>query len=225
MTAPVWLALAMGAAASATACLKPHFIMILVIIELALLVKSRDPRSLLDPEAIAFFAVILAYLGHWLLLPAAARHYFFGRHLQLIAAGYSVYARPLEWVFRRTWLHLLLPLGAIVSATFGIWRAQRSFMRRLMTSLIAGIMGGLISYMSQQKGWSYHRIPMVYFSILAIAAVYCQGIHQLFVSDRRRLRRAVVAAPLVATLLSAGGVFALVHRRKRSTVGSRISKR
>ncbi len=215
VTVPVWLALAIGAAASATACLKPHFIVILAIIELTLLFKSRDPRSLLAPEAVAFYAVILAYLGHWLLLPAAARQYFFGRHLQLVAAGYSTYNAPLEWVL--LWAsrkYFVFAVSAIVLAAFAMWKARRPFIRRLLLATIAGIVGGIISYVTQHKGWSYHRIPFVCFSIFTLAAAYCQGIHRLSGSDRQRLRRAVITIPLMAALVGASGLFALISRMK-----------
>jgi len=90
-SAPVWFAVLLGFQAGVGVSIKPHFLILAVLVEIILLASARRRRTLWAPENIAASAVVIAYVGHWLFVPAAMREAFFGRWLPMIRGGYAAY--------------------------------------------------------------------------------------------------------------------------------------
>ena len=188
-------------ALSAGACLKPHFVVQLLLIELVLLAQSRNWKSLFAPEALGFAGLILVYIGHWLVVPTAMRQEFFGPYLQMMVQGYAVYNERFVVVIQTAWRETALAGIGLVGGAVGLKRDRRPSMQLLLSALMMGIIASYAAYLIQHKGWRYHRIPFVFFTLLTLAVIYGQIIrHFAANAGRRRLATALAAM----SVLSAG---------------------
>lgn len=169
---------AIGAAAATAAMLKPHFVLLLLVVE-GLLVGVRLKRAgvraalrpLLAVEVLAALACGAAYAGHFLLWPAECGAAFFGRWVPLIARHYRVYDTPWAEV---VWTGIAglpaAPLwiaGAAGAALLLAWSPART-LRRSAEVLAVAAWVALGLYFAQHKGWTYHLVPALSLSAVAL---------------------------------------------------------
>jgi hypothetical protein len=200
---------AIGMAVGVVVCFKPWFGLVVALPELALLRRSGSARRLLAAEIIAAASVVAAFVGHWLVVPGDMRRAFFERWVPLVRAGYdralgsslpdlvTQGVRDLShigwWIKSPSWLALtLVLLGHLFVQTA---RGRRPAASSLYTPAALAAVGGLAVLLLQRKGWWYHTIPMLGFSLMAIGSTV-RG------DDGRR--RTIAAWALVA--LAAVGV-------------------
>ncbi len=164
-TGPVILGLVTGV----VACIKPHFVVVLAGVEAYLVMQSRRPRTLLQPETLSLAAAGAAYAAHFAFLNAESREAFFGRIIPLLTAHYSsVYGIGIAATLRRPQTLAGLVAAALAFLVPVRGRAQRQLVRMLgVAGFVAAVM-----MIQQQKGWTYHSIPGVssLFCILALLA-------------------------------------------------------
>ncbi len=181
----------LGVAAALGACIKPHFLVAALAVELALLASARRPRRHLSLDALAFVATGIAYGAHFLLLPAAARESLFGRWVPLIARGYGAYNAPLSRLVNDSFRACVAVavVGVVASLVAPGPRAA------LLRALVGFCVASAASYLVQHKGFQ-HRIPLQ-MGAVALASVVAAELDA-------RLPRAPLA---LLALVGCGGAF------------------
>ena len=177
-----WFATLLGVQAGLGVSVKPHFLVIAAVVEIVLLMASRRWRTLARPECAALVGVVAAYLAHWLFVPAAMRAEYFGRWAPLLYRSYFAYYVGYGETVRGI---LGSPSSAaglvgVLAAALLLCIQRRSTGRRprLRQPLLALAMFGVMALavvLFQQKGWSYHRIPLEIAGLLCLAMVVLSG--------------------------------------------------
>jgi len=237
-SAPWPLAVLLGLQAGVGAAIKPHFLMTALLVEIVLLCTTRLPRGsgsadgntavrksgslqwadtslrciVFRPENVALVLIVLAYLAHWLFVPAAMREAFFYRWLPMIREGYaaydSSYRQIAEEIFRRPLLVFLL--AATVLAAAGAI-GGRSRLRDYLLALAAFTASSLAMVFVQKKGWSYHAIPLEAGAAVATSLAAIQILRRLHRSRRWRFMRVrLIRAGFAAGWLLLASVLALI---------------
>lgn len=156
-----------GVLAGFGACLKPHFALLAIIVELALIFRHRRLHPLLHPEAAVFIGVGAAYALHFLFWPAEIREAFFGRWLPMTQRGYGAYNQPWSTVLLRP--GIFLAAGSMLGALL-IVRGRKSVQAVRARLWILFTVAALLIYMVQQKGWLYQTLPAVFGGLAALVA-------------------------------------------------------
>jgi len=231
------LAVLLGLQAGVGAAIKPHFLMTALLVEIVLLCTTRLPRGagsadgstagresgllqrgattfrciVFRPENVALVLVVLAYLAHWLFVPAAMREAFFYRWLPMIREGYaaydSSYRQIAEEIFRRPLLVFLLAATAYAAGAIG----GRSRPRDYLLALAAFTAAALAMVFVQKKGWSYHAIPLEAGAAMATSLLAVHILRRLHRSRRWRfLRVRLIRAAFAAGWLLLASVLVLI---------------
>lgn len=160
------LAVLSGVLAAIGVCIKPHFLLVLGGIELAMALWLR--RRWLGPEVIACAATGLLYPLHFLFLPHEMRYAFFELWLPALVDGYKVVGQNPELVWRNT----VLAFQDLLKASFLVFVFLDGRARRIALVLGAGALAGFVIFVLQGKGWTYHRIPSQGFLVLAVGLAF-----------------------------------------------------
>lgn len=153
-----------GVVAALGAQLKPHYVLANLAWLISLVALRREPRMLGGPAVLGFVAGGIAYPMLLLSLPAESWEAISDWYVPFVARGYAAYNSP--------WYDILgitsLPVVLYASAFAFAWRADR----RVVPALGLFLGWGLLAYLSQHKGFAYHRIPLLgAAAILAALAV------------------------------------------------------
>lgn len=152
---PFAASLVLGIVAGPFILFKPHFCVMVALLEMWMLFRSRRFHTLLLPESVIVAAWTAAYLVHFLFVPAEMRQAFWNRWMPLTVQHYAAYNTPVDWV-------ILLSLGVIIAAGLhGIWTARRldEPLRLHVETLSVGVLAGVLIVIMQHKFWDYHTYP------------------------------------------------------------------
>lgn len=155
--------LASGVFAALGICLKPHFLLMLLLPELFWLVRGRTIKQLIKPETLALAATGFIYPLHFLFMPQAMTDSFFGRWVPFISKGYDVYNNPMPYLMRTEVFAV-----AIIAFVMFIAPMIHKKASTLYQPLAMVIFADLVIYFQQHKGWDYHLYPA--YGCIAIAA-------------------------------------------------------
>ncbi len=143
-----------GFLAGISVCLKPHFVVIALVIEAFHLARAKRVGPLFAPEMIPFVFTGAAYALHFIFLPESVREAFFEFIVPMVRKGYRAYDSPLTAVIFRPGV-VVAGIGVLVSVAIG-FRSQNSKGRLgLLFGLVSGV--NLLLYLQQRKGWTYIR--------------------------------------------------------------------
>jgi hypothetical protein len=175
---PRAIAITVGVAAGLGFALKPHFLAVPFMVEIAVMLALRRWTAAFRPETVAAGAVVVSY-GAWVLVFVPE---YLATVVPLAQAIYWSFDLPLSRVLGP----VLLPVIAMVTAAGLLWRSPRS------SPLIffAATVGFLLSYLTQHKAYSYHLLPVTAGAGLTLATLLSDSI----MPRKRRI--------LVAMLLS-----------------------
>lgn len=185
MRTPPLLAWTVTLAAAAGFALKPHFLAVPLLVEALVLLRRGPVAALRDPLPWGMAALWLAYLAS---IPLAFPAYFdfvvpLVMGFYLGSGGFGAFDVLLGHEIGAALLLLL------VLAPFAMRRAAGP---RAQALLAVGL-GGLLSAWVQQKGWSYHVVPM------AMAGTLLAGLLAArWLDAALPLARAATAAPALA---------------------------
>lgn len=188
---PLALRLSIAVAAAFALGQKPHFLPILVLIELYVMARVGWRRAFADPVPWTVFLILVAYLA-WTFMALPA---FYERILPIAFGEYAKLGEgsPLEVLMDRymgpTAL-ILLPL------TFLAFVATDSHLKRLV-ALFA--IGAALSNILQAKGWPYHVMPVQTATFLLVS-LFLAGAIDRIVRDRREVTRLAMAAVIGASM-------------------------
>lgn len=156
-------AAALGFVAALALAVKPHYFIPWLAYELAWLSQHRHARRLLGAEFWGFAAALLVYAALFLAFPSMARE-FFTRYLPLFASGYRAYDCSLRDLFSlgELWVGL-------AGAAWAIFARRASDAARLARPFGAFLLGSVLVYLLQHKGWPYQVFPAFALAPLAVA--------------------------------------------------------
>jgi hypothetical protein len=194
----IWL----GIQAGIGACIKPHFVLIVLAVEGCFLLCGRRWKALLWPDALAFICVLAAYALHWLVLPAAMRDGFLNRSIPFALHGYRAYERSLGDLIGGTPMTLFLAVAAAVWLMF----YARIFRRQLLMGFVTAAVAGLAICFVQRKAWTYHYIPFEMAGALAAAVLLVQLGRALAADKACRRMRLPALLWLFFMAMSGGGI-------------------
>ncbi len=158
-------ALAAGVFMGVLSMCKPVFLYQAALIEGWLWLRFRRAGYGKAPELLALVLVVFLSAAHLLLLPGSLGSPFFTRWIPFITGGYSAYNAPLPAMIRgnlRQWPFILGGLGLGVLA---VRRADGTF-RKVIETMIFGVLSALALFFLQHKGWLYQLLPAYGLSIL-----------------------------------------------------------
>lgn len=150
---PVWFACSIGLLAGVGISLKPYFLVMLAVPELAY-GWSSIRKNLFKPELVAAVLAIAGFALHFAFVPPDARENFFGLVVPLMVDGYKAFDANLMKVATACtqWPWLIATLGMSL-----VVRKKTPLIPALALYTIASY--ALVLY--QHKGFPYHPIPEV----------------------------------------------------------------
>ncbi len=197
----------LGIAAGVGIALKHHFVAIWICIELFCILRKRTWRVAFEPESMAVVFVLIAYLAHFLIVPASMRTGFFIRWVPFVMSHYWVYRHAIDLP------HVLFVSGiSIVSviASLLAWRVNRRNATEKSLVLLFGLftLTSLASFVIQGKDFSYHLIPL-YFGMFPCIALYSAAIVRCGSRLSMGLARLAIIAVVLGTIPSAAAEIGL----------------
>ena len=145
---PWWLAVAVGLLAAVTFALKHYFVAPLLLLEVWILWRLRREWNPFRPELLALVGAATLYAASLYLCSAA----YLTTIVPMLKLAYSAYGRPLR-------VQLINPntifwiLGALL--VYGL----RAIRDSLTMAYAVAVVGFVVCYFIQHKGFSYHAIP------------------------------------------------------------------
>ena len=170
---PNWAGIVIGLVGGPLFFLKPHFCVLIALMEAWLLLLSRKFSTLWSPEILALAGWVVAYTVHFYFIPSEMRHEFFFRWLPFVMANYDVYDHSLSEIATqfsaKFWLVQILVILAVLILT----TKQRlpNNWKLLLHGLIASVLLGYGIFVAQHKGWPYHLLPAVCFEMMLAATL------------------------------------------------------
>lgn len=178
------------------ACLKPHFIFIIVCLELSLAYTLKSKRTLRQREVLAFLTVCLIYVLHFLFLPSDIRHAFFSELVPFVSSHYSAFGKTAGDMLTHRWYNWVGTVACIV--LLFVSNAQLVAVKRILA--FVGLASVFI-YFQQGKGWYYHFLPMFYFIAIAAPLIF-----SMIKADTNWVRRIAAATMTILIIIFLGGM-------------------
>lgn len=178
--APLAVAVAVGVAAGLGIALKPYFLAVLLLVELAAAARARHWRVALRPETLTLLATGVAYLAAVALLTPD----YLRTAMPLARTIYWSFDRPAALLWSVLWLPVLA-LAALVALP----AVRASAVAMLGVAASAGF---VVAALVQHKAYSYHLLPATALAALAAAAA-CGA------AGRQRAAAVAVLGALLAT--------------------------
>jgi hypothetical protein len=186
---PMALAVLVGALAALGFAIKPHFLLVPVLLEVYRLSYSRDPRGLFRGETLALAAVVALYLASILIFTPD----YVGRVVPFALEVYNAaYRNSLGFVMDRpeAWL---LPGTLIVH---GLIRRRQRFALTGDVFMVACV-GFFLAYLAQMKGWNYHIYPTRAMLVMTLGLMVAGALmDSREANPRPRLPRAITLAAI-----------------------------
>jgi putative flippase GtrA len=150
-----------AAVAAFGVCLKPYFVLVPIAVTLARCARDRSLRPILAPSNLVFLVIGLAYLGF-----VAVVHPIYLDEIvpiaRLVYGGYSAEPDVALGIVLHEALLLALPVLMAVMDRQG---------RSNPHPFTAATLAGLLIYLTQAKGFSYHLIPLTSFGLVACVLI------------------------------------------------------
>lgn len=157
---PAGFAGLIGGFAALGFAIKPHFLLVPLLLEIYRLTYSRDLRSVFRAETLSLAAGVALYLASIMVFTPD----YLSRVVPFALEVYNTaYNNSLDFVMNRTeaWL---LPAALIVH---GLTRRRQRLMVAGDVFLVASL-GFFAAYLAQMKGWNYHIHPTRAMLVMAL---------------------------------------------------------
>lgn len=166
---PAWASVIIGIIGGMGICLKPHFLVPVLLVELYFLLSKNffslsTYKIFFTTEAWGALGAALAYLGHFMVMPSAMRENYFGFVVPAFMLGYSFWDTSLGGSFCSLDKRLVFWLMLTVCALGMALRRKSS----LVMPLIVLAVTSTIPYLMQFKGWAYHDQPVFASSLILL---------------------------------------------------------
>jgi hypothetical protein len=161
-------AVLLGVLAGVGFSIKPHYLVVPLVLELYLVVRSRKPGGMFRPETRALAGAVIAYLA----AVVAFTPEYLGRVVPWALEVYNgAYRNDLVFVLARIETFLL---PCVLFLQYRTREAQR--VGSLGDVFVLAAAAFFLSYVAQMKGWNYQILPVTTMILLALAAYIAGGI-------------------------------------------------
>ncbi|MQX38014.1 hypothetical protein [Roseospira navarrensis] len=209
---PRGLGVAVGALAFLGMALKPHFLLLPLVLEIAVLWRHRHWRTPFRPETLTLGGL----LGGYALLVVALYPDYFAVNLPVYARVFGSFTQPIGNL-------LLRPETVLFTiALLGWLRLRPRPADGIVVAALVAAVAALAIFLLQKKGWSYQRVPVLVFGawLLALLAftrmrvstgtgrvwtVAGLAVVCLLVGQRAHVADRIYRLDLAAALAEAGG--------------------
>ena len=181
---PGRLRIAIGIAAGLGFCLKPHFLLVPILVDCWLLLRTRSLTVAMRGENLALGITGVAFA---LAVILAAPDYLRSVVPDAAAVYWAFDSRP-DFLLNLSPLLLPFVLAAVLA------RQDMRFPHPIAGALLSASAGALLAAVLQFKGWDYHWLPMLGFAAMACAAAYCGSFAWGTLSPRTAISAALVFA-------------------------------
>ncbi len=158
---PRLLAALVGGVAAFGFALKPHFIVVPLVIEAYLWLVARSSVRVLRSETISLAALLT---GYWIAV-AVGTPLYFSRIVPMAFLVYDSYSAPISKLLLRRET-VLLPLAILLHA----WIRRPGALRAVAEICLLSAICFWLVYLIQLKGFSYHRFPVRTTLLVGLAA-------------------------------------------------------
>lgn len=165
------LAFTVGVMAGIGVAIKPYFAVVAVLVELVAIATSRK-WLIRTPEVLSVGLVAGLHGLYFLLNPDVFQAFIL--LMQRLVAGYGAYI-PATEEQRQGLLLTHSVISAIPFALLLLRYRYRVVPQALITSLAAMGIGGILAWLLQDKGWTYHAIPFMTSSVLIVTLLIAEG--------------------------------------------------
>jgi hypothetical protein len=153
---PQYLVFVIGLIAAVVTSIKPHFVLIPVLIEAYVLMNSRSLRLLKQPEIFGVLVAALIFALYFIVNPHVLDGYL-NFILPALLEGYDAYgAITMMGVVVLNLIIVVYVAIALLPWLPGLHNALRLWSLTRPLSLM--VIGGVIIFVVQRRGWEYHRI-------------------------------------------------------------------
>lgn len=170
---PMWAGIAIGLISGPLFFLKPHFCLMVALLEAWLLLVSHRFSTLWNPEIFALSGWAVAYAVHFCFLPSEMRDAFFYRWLPFIIANYDVYDHPMRDIAAqfsaKFWLLQVPVILSVLVLAVKEWLPDNWKLQ--LHGLVASALLAWGMFVVQHKGWTYHLLPAISFEMLLAATL------------------------------------------------------
>ncbi|MGI8772742.1 MAG: hypothetical protein ACR2JE_15060 [Acidobacteriaceae bacterium] len=174
-TLPLYERITLGIVAAFGVCFKPHQVLVIVGIEIAVLAFDRSVRRLLSPELLAAILTCLLYIG--------AIAVFTPRYLTQLPLLRDTYWALGSHSILYLALHQVPEMCAVLLigvAAFGVLKKSRD--RRAIGCLLSAGIFASVAYDIQHTDWGYHLYPAIAFIALAAALLAVLAVRSFLTS-------------------------------------------
>ena len=162
--------IAIGFIAGLGLFIKPHFVVVLLLLEVGVWIQTRTLRRLSSVELGALCGTGVLYVGHFFLMPNGMAEAFWSRWVPYVWYGYATTSKaPWGALFMEN-ANILVYLFAVLVLFAMAYRRRPSAQ---LLGLGACVVGGVCSFIAQQKGWTYHLSAALFFA--AVGCVLLMG--------------------------------------------------
>jgi hypothetical protein len=162
---PVKVRVAVAVAAALGICLKPHFLMIPIIIELLVLAMMRRPMLMVRLENLVMIATGVVYVSAVVVFAPG----YLSDVLPAAMHNYDAYNSTPGVVLRNATIVLAFP---VLAALAGLSRCQGGTLRRSGLVMLTAATGAALAATLQMKGWQYHWYPALALSATGLAVLF-----------------------------------------------------
>lgn len=159
--------------------LKPHFLLMGALLEVAWLISRKKIRVLLAPEMISALGIGLLYAAHFALLPHQALTNWLGRFVP----QYLLYWPRSPWAqmlgLRLTVFSISMNLTVFIVALslggmFLAFRIRSDFNSLLRALSVLSISAFLV-YLIPQQAWFYHALPAFWAALMVLGLILARA--------------------------------------------------
>jgi hypothetical protein len=160
---PVWAGIVIGLISGPLFFLKPHFCLMVALLEAWLLFRSRRFSTLWSSEIVAVAGWVVAYAVHFCFVPSEMRDALFFRWLPFIIANYDVYNHPMKDILGQFSAKFWLLQGVVILTAVVLIAKQRlpDNWKLQLHGLVASTFSAWAIFIAQHKGWTYHLLPAI----------------------------------------------------------------
>jgi hypothetical protein len=206
-------ATAIGFVASLGFCIKPHYLLVPVVLEIWLLARTRRPLVWLAPETIALAVTGLACAAATLVFAPA----YLEQVVPNVLLGYWVSNSPLSTIAIASAM-ILAPAAAFAALGYLSLRDGQRIPTLAQAFGVAGLTCLAVALV-QMKPWPYHFLPAVLYCDLFAAALLLLGTAR---AGANNMRLGAIAV-LVAMSLSNSAAF-LIRNFQDNSTANRVAK-
>jgi hypothetical protein len=194
ISVPRWLAIGLGVLAGLGVCIKPHFLLILLLPELYWLLVYRRWKPILQVEVALVLGIGIFYLIHpFVIFPQQALAYY--ERLIHNATNYYRYWNAIPWysILRSPEVYV----GFIaVALAFLLTQPEKNTLQREFTRGVAMVVAGsVIAYLLQRRAFTYQYIHATYTLIILLVLIFIRLSTAYF--KTRQLKVAALAIPFI----------------------------